>query len=57
MLTLRECHIALLVAHRVPYTQIAKQQHISVGRLKNIMLGVYDKLCISGRSELSKFIF
>ena len=56
MLTLREYHIALLVAHRTPYTKIAKQQNISVGRLKNIMRDVYDKLCISGRSELAKLI-
>lgn len=57
MLTLRECHIAFLVAHKVPYAQIAEQQHISIGRLKNIMLGVYDKLGISGRGELTKFVF
>jgi excisionase family DNA binding protein len=57
MLTLREYHIALLVARRVPYAKIAEQYHISVGRLKNIMLGVYGKLLISGRDELQKYIF
>ncbi len=57
MLTLREYHIASLVARRVPYAKIAKQQHISVGRLKNIMRDVYGKLCISGRSELAKVIY
>jgi DNA-binding CsgD family transcriptional regulator len=57
MLTLREYHIALMVAHRVPYVKIAKQYHISVGRLKNIMLEVYGKLLISGRDELLKYVF
>ncbi|MGE5613441.1 MAG: helix-turn-helix transcriptional regulator [Bacillota bacterium] len=56
MLTLREYHLALLVANRVPYAQIAKKHCISVGRLKNIMLEIYEKLCISGREELSKYI-
>jgi len=57
VLTLREYQIALMVAHHIPYTQIADQYHISVGRLKNIMMGVYDKLLISGRNELSKYVF
>ena len=56
MLTLREYHLAVLVAHRVPYAKIAKQHHISVGRLKNIMLEVYEKLFISGREELEGYI-
>ena len=56
MLSLREYHIALLVARRVPYAKIAKQHCISVGRLKNIMLEIYEKLCISGRNELAKYI-
>lgn len=56
MLSLREYHIACLVARRVPYAQIAKQYCISVGRLKNIMLEIYQKLFISGRDELAKFV-
>jgi len=56
MLTLREYHIAAMVAHHVPYAQIAKKYKISVGRLKNIMMGVYGKLLISGRAELRKYI-
>ncbi len=56
MLTLREYHMALLATRRVPYAKIAEQYHISVGRLKNIMLGVYGKLLISGRDELAKYI-
>jgi len=57
ILSLREYHIALLAAHHVPYLKIARQNCISVGRLKNIMLEIYGKLFISGRDELSKYIF
>jgi len=57
MLSLREYHIALLVARRIPYAKIAKQYCISVGRLKNIMLEIYEKLLISGRDELAKLVF
>lgn len=57
MLTLREYHLALQVARRIPYARIASEHHISVGRLKNIMLEIYEKLCISGRDELAKYIF
>jgi DNA-binding CsgD family transcriptional regulator len=57
VLSLREYHLALLVTHRVPYAKIAKQHSISVGRLKNIMQEVYEKLFISNRNELSKFVF
>lgn len=56
ILSLREYHIALLAARRVPYAQIAQEHYISVGRLKNIMLEIYDKLFISGRDELAKYI-
>lgn len=56
ILSLREYHIALLAARRVPYGKIAKQYCISVGRLKNIMLGIYGKLFISSRDELSQYI-
>lgn len=56
MLTLREYHLAVLVARRVPYAKIAKQYCISVGRLKNIMQEIYKKLFISDRNELSKYV-
>lgn len=56
ILSLRETHLALLVARRVPYAEIAKQHCISAGRLKNIMLEIYEKLHISGRSELAKYM-
>ena len=56
ILSLREYHIAKLVARRVPYSKIAKQHYISVGRLKNIVTEIYDKLCISGRDELAAYV-
>lgn len=56
ILSLREYHFALLVARRVPYAKIAKQFNISVGRLKNIMLEIYEKLSISSREELAQYV-
>lgn len=56
ILTLREYHIARLVAQRVPYAQIAEQHYISEGRVKNIVQDVYGKLYISNRKELAKYI-
>jgi DNA-binding CsgD family transcriptional regulator len=56
ILSLREYHIAMLVARRVRYAKIAKQYGISVGRLKNIILEIYEKLFISGRDELVKYV-
>ncbi len=56
ILSLREYHIAMLAARHVPYSKIAKQYDISIGRLKNIMLEIREKLFISNRDELEKFI-
>ena len=56
ILSLREYHLAVLVARRVPYAKIAKQYGISVGRLKNIMLEIREKLFLFNREELEKFI-
>lgn len=56
LLSLREYHLAMQVARRIPYAEIAKEHCISVGRLKNIMLEIYEKLYISGRDELVKYI-
>ncbi len=43
ILSLREYHLASLVAQRVPYARIAERYSISVGRLKNIMQDIYSK--------------
>jgi DNA-binding CsgD family transcriptional regulator len=47
VLTRRENHVAQMVARRVPYAKIAKQQCVSQGRLRNIMQDIYQKtLCL-----------
>jgi DNA-binding CsgD family transcriptional regulator len=56
ILSLREYHLASLVVRCVPYAKIAKQHCISIGRLKNIVLEIYEKLHISGRDELARYI-
>jgi DNA-binding CsgD family transcriptional regulator len=56
LLSLRECHLAQMVARRVPYAKIAAQYGISVGRLKNIMMEIYEKLYISSRDELAQYV-
>lgn len=57
LLSLREYYIAAQLVHKVSYAQIAKQQNISVGRLKNIVQDIYQKLYISSREELKKYIY
>lgn len=57
ILTLREFHIASLVARRVPYQKIAEQYGVSVGRLKNIISDIYGKLLVSNRDELAQYVF
>ena len=56
ILTLREYHIAQQVARHTPYAEIAQRYAISVGRLKNIVQGIYRKLLISNRRELREYI-
>lgn len=56
ILSLRDYEMALLAAKGVPRAKIAAQFNISVGRLNNIMKNIYQRLYISGRDELSKFI-
>lgn len=56
ILTSREYIIASFAAMRVPYAKIAKEQHVSLGRLKNIIQVIYQKLGISNRDELAKYV-
>ena len=56
ILTLREYQISLMVSRHIPYAKIAKHFNISIGRLKNIMLEIYQKLMVSGRDELKQYI-
>ncbi len=57
ILSLRELHIASLAVQHVPYREIAKRYGISLGRLKNIMQEIYQKLQVCSRDELAQFIF
>lgn len=59
ILSPRDYQMARLVARGMPYAQIAKQFHVSEGRLKNLMHEICEKLFITGKSrrkELAKFI-
>lgn len=56
LLTLRELRIATLAATRVPYEQIAQQEGISVGRVRNIMQEIYGKLFVRSRAELADLV-
>ena len=57
ILTPRECHIAQMATRRVPYEKIGRQFGISIGRVKNILTTIYDKLHISKRDELADYVF
>ena len=56
ILSLREYQIAQMVANHVPYSNIAQHFHLSIGRIKNIMLEIYQKLHVSGRDELGDYV-
>lgn len=56
ILTAREYQLARLIAKGASYAQASQQMHLSVGRAKNILNTVYEKLCINKRSQLSEFI-
>jgi DNA-binding CsgD family transcriptional regulator len=52
----REIAVARRAAQRVPYAKIAEDFGVSVGRIKNIMQGIYGKLHISGKAELTRYV-
>lgn len=56
ILSHREHQLAVLAAQDVPYTQIAKHYHMSVGRLNNILQGICEKLYVSSKKDLAKFV-
>lgn len=56
LLNLREYRIATLAASRVPYARIAEQECISVGRVRNIMQEIYNKLFVRNRRELAALV-
>jgi DNA-binding CsgD family transcriptional regulator len=56
ILSLREYHIAQSIARHIPYKKVAEQHCVSLGRLGNIMQDIYQKLSVSGREELAKYV-
>ena len=56
LLTLREFRIAALAANRVPYAKIARQECLSVGRVRNIIQEIYGKLFVRNRDELAALV-
>ena len=56
ILTLRELRIATLAATRVPYAAIAEQECLSVGRVRNIIQEIYDKLSVRSRDKLADLV-
>lgn len=56
LLTLREYRIATLAANHVPYAKIAQQECLSVGRVRNIIQEIYNKLFVRNRDELAALV-
>lgn len=56
ILTPQEYHAAQLLAGGATYAEAACSMKLSVGRFKNIISAVYDKLNVNGRRELSTYI-
>ncbi len=56
ILSLREYQLAKHIAFGLTYAQAAEKMNISVGRVKNMLSIIYEKLMISGKKELESFI-
>lgn len=56
ILTPQEYQLARQIARGASYAEAARRMNLSVGRVKNILLDVYGKLCISKRSQLAHFV-
>ena len=56
LLTRRELQIAILAVEHTSYREIAEKQYVSIGRIRNILQNIYNKLGISSRDELRKYV-
>ncbi len=56
MLTPQEYQLARLIARGASYAEAGRRMSLSVGRVKNILLDVYGKLCINKRGQLAPFV-
>jgi len=57
ILTLKEYHIAQLLAYGASYAEAAQQMQLSLGALNNTVSVIYGKLFIQKKSELRSFLF
>ena len=56
-LSLREMYLGMLLKRGLSYGELAKRFGITVGRLKNVVSKVYEKLGIHSRSELKDLVW
>ena len=56
ILTVQEYHVANLVARKIPRARIAKQLNYSEGWVDKTVNTIYEKLLISNRDDLAKYI-
>lgn len=57
VLTVQEYQIAHLIANGATYKDTSLKMNLSTGRVKNIILNIYSKLCINKKEQLKDFIF
>lgn len=56
LLNLQEYRLAQHLANGMTYAEAARQMHLSVGRIKNLVSSIYGKLFIDNRKDLQRFI-
>lgn len=56
-LSLREFYLAMLLKRGMTYKELAARFDLSVGRIKNILLELYQKLHIHSRSQLEPLVW
>jgi len=56
LLTMKECHIALLAAQKISCKKIAEQLGLSVPSVRRTVQHIYAKLYVTERSELAKLV-
>jgi len=56
ILTVQEMHVANLVARKIPRAKIARQLNYSEGWVDKTVNTIYEKLLISNREDLAKYV-
>ena len=57
VLTTKEYQLALLLKEGKTYQQAAEQLNLSVGRIKNLISVIYEKLGVSKKSEIMQYVY